>query len=267
MIQDEFRKKATPWKKVQVTPHDIAVLEQETAPSEFDPTHVRKGIVDRWKQGECSLSVYECKYGKVVAIYDHAEQEQDIPWELWSRILRMYSNHERFTIYFLANTHLRMFPEHGAITPYHINGGYTYPCQRDIIVIYRAEDATRVLLHELLHASCTDSHTDIDLMEAETEAWAELLYVAFLSAGHAQEFKELIKKQSAWIQSQNHRIRQLIQDKTFPWRYTIGKEQVWKRWGILQPSSFFKIKSLRLTIPSTFFYSKRFGVRLNSVIL
>ena len=37
--------------------------------------------------------------------------------------------------------------------------------------IYKAEDATRVLIHELMHSSCADNHENgIDIVEAETEA-------------------------------------------------------------------------------------------------
>ena len=274
-VQSEFKMNAPVWKKGSMTQTHIDVLERETGQaSEFDPSGVRKALFDRWKKGECPSSVYHCAYGTVVAIYNHPEQEKDVPWSLWARILRMYTNsknskNSRYTIYFLANTHLRMFPMNHAIAPLNINGGYTYPCQQDII-LYRAEDATRVLLHELLHAACTDTHTDIDLMEAETEAWAELLYCGCLSKGNAKEMKSLLRKQSAWILSQNRRVKEHMvtgADKEFPWRYTIGKELVWRRWGILSLVPMMNCDSLRLTHPPTDDYLKQFGVRLNSVIL
>jgi hypothetical protein len=154
-------------------------------------------------------------------------------------------------IFLLAHSAKRLFPQ-GPITPQNINGGYTYPCNKETIMIYRAEDATRVLIHELMHAYCLD-HMDlgIDQVEAETEAWAELIYIAILSKGDPQKFKRYHQQQSDWMQRQNQRVKTYIKDtRAFPWRYTVGKEEVWRRWGILLPlEGTQRIDSLRLTYP------------------
>ena len=152
-------------------------------------------------------------------------------------------------------------------------------------MIYRAEDATRVLIHELQHASCLDHHEDgVDLVEAETEAWAELLYVALLSQGNPAVFQKLLQKQVMWMMIQNDVIRHHIRrPRQFPWRYTVGKEDVWRRWGLLPdverntteqyelrrnapPTTLLPTRSLRLTAPPSADIQRAFGVEKSNVL-
>jgi len=217
-----------------------------------------------------SSIVRTCPYGTVHVIHNGDITEHDIPWGLWGRILRLYREKGKpYTIFFLASPHLREFPRQGPITPYNINGGYTYPCNHDTIVLYRAEDATRVLIHELQHSACLDNHAlGIDRTEAETEAWAELLYCALLSQGSKSQFHKLIQEQSAWILGQNERVRQFIgTSAAFPWRYTVGKEEVWRRWSILKGSKKIRTNSLRLTMPPSQAMKQLFGVSVKSTVL
>ena len=171
----------------------------------------------------------------------------------------------------LLSPHIREFPRNGPIGPTNINGGYTYPCNHETVVVYRAEDATRVLIHELQHSACLDhEELGIDRVEAETEAWAELFYCAFLSHGDTGLFHWMISSQSAWILAQNARVRTYInKTQAFPWRYTIGKELVWRRWGILVESDVdgYRINSLRLTAPPKADIKRFFGVSSTSIIL
>ena len=56
----------------------------------------------------------------------------------------------------------------------------------------------------------------------------------------------------------------------FPWRYTIGKELVWRRWDVLRENAKGDIKlnnSLRLTVPPSNKLKEEFKVELNSTIL
>ena len=116
--------------------------------------------------------------------------------------------------------------------------------------MYRAEDATRVLIHELQHSCCLDHpEQGVDQVEAETEAWAELLYVALLSEGDPETFSQFLSRQSTWMVTQNDEVKKHMKSATskgpmikgsemeFPWRYTLGKEEVWRRWGLLSPES------------------------------
>ena len=268
LMRHEFKKKEPSWTTIPfVSQTDLAYLEEECSqPSDFDRLGLRKTMFQRFKAGTARYEVRRCEYGQVMAIYD--DKEQHVPWGLWGRILRSY--HERGSkqarVFLLAHPALREFPKIKAkpIAPENINGGYTYHCNKQTIMMYRAEDATRVLIHELQHASCLD-HTDngVDQTEAETEAWAELLYAGFLSKGNAPMFHQLIKRQSDWMQTHNAVVQKhLKKPMDFPWRYTIGKEAVWKRWGILQPASIVKEAqhSLRLTPPPTAELKEVFGV-------
>jgi len=278
LIKQEYAKKEPTWKRITLPKTDLAFLQKECAtPSDFDPNNARNGLLQKMMQDKSKEVTMTCDYGQVCAIFDNEQQQSDLPWGLWGRILRLYTekkqsiNHTPFKIFFLANTHLRQFPKrHEAIKPIHINGGYTYPCNHETIIIYRAEDATRVLLHELQHSSCLDHQSDgIDLVEAETEAWAELLYVGLLSQGNTRQFKTLLQTQSDWIRCQNENVRKHIHDTMqFPWRYTVGKETVWQRWNILQPlAARNPCISLRLTFSPDPMIKKQFGVLADSTML
>ena len=267
VIQKEFQKEAPQWQQIGWNKkHKDFIVNECSKPTEFDPSNVRSSMISNIE----ASTVLTCPYGTIHVIYQNDQQKHEIPWSLWARILRIYSHKGKpFTIFFLASPHLREFPVKGEITPYNINGGYTYPCNHETIVIYRAEDATRVLIHELQHSCCLDNHANgIDRVEAETEAWAELVYCALLSEGNKTAFHKCIRNQSAWIQQQNARVKQFIgETQAFPWRYTVGKEEVWRRWGILFPASKKYSTSLRLTAPPTDSMKKKFEISKTSTIL
>lgn len=278
MIHSEFKKKEPAWTNILAEKNDISFINREcNTDSDFDPLNTRKTMIQRMNSGATSYQVFRCEYGQIFVVYDSPDQIDDIPWGLWARILRLYSERSKspsnvpFKVYFLASTHLREFPVNMQIGPTNINGGYTYPCNHETIVVYRAEDATRVLIHELQHSACLDhEELGIDRVEAETEAWAELFYCAFLSHGDKGLFHFLISEQSAWILAQNARVFTYIKrTQAFPWRYTIGKEEVWRRWGILVESDTtrYRMNSLRLTAPPSTTLKKYFGVSSESVIL
>jgi len=281
-MKKEFTKVPPTWKILPTCPEsDMLFLKKEcNAPSEFDPMQLRKAMIDGLDHATSHMTVASCPYGTVYAVYHKPTDHRNIPWELWGRILRMYTekngkNTEPFKIFFLANDTVRQFPKGSApIQPTNINGGYTYPCNHATILIYRAEDATRVLLHELMHACCLDTpENGIDHVEAETEAWAELVYAGFLSEGNMKQLHALIAKQSAWMIEQNKKVKQHMKSvMDFPWRYTVGKEEVWRRWGILvEPSNSedsLRIgNSLRLTSPPDHRHKRRYNIGIHSTIL
>ena len=332
LMQAEYQKPEVAWRAAPLSPKDRAFLEKECKLTVgFDPKGWRKEMYDRYKRGEARSEIRECAFGHVVVIYDNETQE--VPWGLWGRILRLYFGKIRAAkprIYFLAHPALREFPEHASrvpfyrmtasypiggnplyeeIGPLHVNGGYNYPCNVEAVMIYRAEDATRVLIHELQHASCLDSvperpailsrvpretgptperpsmlsrvprekdnhssHDHLDTVEAETEAWAELLYAGVLSQGKRVTFHRLVHDQARWMAAQNARVRQFIgESHRFPWRYTVAKEEVWRRWGIALPRSLGTATSpqhsLRLTPPPSAALKRVFGVSADSTIL
>jgi len=275
-IQKEFDKKEPEWNITSLEQEDMQFLNQEcNQESEFDPTNKRKIMFQNMIEAKAPVIIAKCPYGKVTAVLENGEQAKEIPWGLWARIFRLFSNKKDkpFKVYFLANTSLRHFPsDNKPITPENINGGYTYRCNHETILIYRAEDATRVLIHELQHSCCLDNPDhSVDQLEAETEAWAELLYVALLSEGNTERFHNMLSHQCSWLISQNAKVQKYMTGpKAFPWRYTIGKEEVWKRWGLLKNN---KVKvidihnSLRLTFPVNNEVKKRFHVNESSTII
>jgi hypothetical protein len=296
LVKKEYAKAEPKWTSSRVVPTDMEFLEKEcAAPSSFDPFGWRKEVFDKYQRG--NTVVRECAYGRVVAMGER-DVLAGIPWGLWGRILRLYKGKTNAKIFFLASPHLRTIPvgtraserpkaatplsaahphpskRYPPIGPQNINGGYTYHCNMETIVIYRAEDATRVLIHELQHASCLD-HIEhgTDLVEAETEAWAELLYAGLLSQGKKALFHELVQKQADWMSAQNAEVKKHIKGHQFPWRYTVGKEEVWERWGLeaqVPPNPLHQahsvnptIHSLRLTPPPSRQIAQAFGTDSN----
>lgn len=246
--------------------------------SNVDTANLRRHMFERaFYKRTVPYRVYESPHGKIIAILDSDEQEADIPWDLWWRALRIYYSGKPYTVVFLAHRAQRTAPAPNiAIQPIHINGGYTYPCKTNFICIYRAEDATRVLLHELFHASCSDNPADdIDHMEAKTEAWAELVYAAMLAHGSLKDTQLGIYRQSDWMHTQNENIRKHhmvsngINSAEFPWRYTIGKEDVWRAWNIYEPTAhrYVWTGSMRLTPPPTAVHKQRENITQDSLIL
>ena len=129
-----------------------------------------------------------------------------------------------------------------------------------------------MLIHELFHACCSDNHDDgLDLVEAKTEAWAELIYCAMITRGISTSFQNQLKKQSSWMDAQNRIISKYYIKTTqqFPWRYTIGKEDIWKQWGIFDKDSQHILlnNSLRLTYPPSSTQKRREGILVTSTIL
>jgi len=280
-IRHEYIQPAPIWTvSYTIDPKDMEYLNNEcSVGSEFDPNNRRKIMYNDMLSGRVSAMVSTCPYGKVITILENADQVLDIPWSLWGRIMRLYTEKDKalqtpFKVFFLASTHMRTFPEHGLITAENINGGYTYPGNRETIVIYRAEDATRVLIHEMMHSCSLDNHANgVDQVEAETEAWAELVYVGLLSKGVKKDFHELLRRQAEWMRKQNLKVKQYMrmpESKEFPWRYTIGKEDMWRKWNITANKGrpFLSVgNSLRLTCPPSTVLKTRFKVRNESVIL
>jgi hypothetical protein len=316
LMQAEYKKPAPLWRNIYTLPlANQRFLEQECSkPSEFDPLGHRRALFQQYRAGKTPFEARECEWGRVIVLY--ANEKQAVPWEIWGRILRCYAsrrsaatkkgqsveNRSKACVYLLASTFNREFPVRGPITPAHINGGYTYHGNNQTIMIYRAEDATRVLIHELQHAAGLDClEAGVDLVEAETEAWAELLYCGFLSRGDAALFRAMVDVQAHWMQEQNRRVARYLarwstqgqsersrserargqsersrsdQERAypFPWRYTVGKEEVWRRWGLVGPRvvaahSPRGMYSLRLGAPPQAAVKGLHGVEVENVML
>jgi hypothetical protein len=266
------------WVPRSPDPKHLSVLERECSnPSDFDEILSKQTLYKDYKEGRLDPYVCEHRVTKdtIIALFPEPQQVHDVPWALWSQIVQLFRRDEPHTIFLLAHQAIRHFPPYGKpVRPFHINGGYTYPCDANCVFVFRAEDATRVLIHELFHSNCCDNTAlHLEQREAETEAWAELFWCGLLAKGHLKTFKSLVADQGALIRTQNRRLvaghHMEPGPMGFPWRYTIGKELLWQRWGLLEGTTdrMEIADSLRLTLSVPPPIKKMFGVRPESTLL
>lgn len=212
--------------KSNLTLEDKTFIEKEI---NMDCTYDSFGLRKKTWDNRKSIIVKKKSNVKIIAILESIDQITNIDWELWFHIINLFGK-KNLRVIFFVNSTKREFPENEFI-PGAINGGYAYPCDGDTIVIYREEDATRVLIHELFHFYCTDIDGTIDEKEASTEAWAELVLCAVLSKGNKSMFEEFLKLQRGWMEKQNEIIKKYNKENSV-WRYTIEKEKIWDKWNI-----------------------------------
>lgn len=243
------------WKPSTLTEEDKAHIEQEaTEKSPFDPFHLRESM---YTAKDVRIVVKECALAKVI-VY-HTEARDPTPWALWGRIFQAVGapkDAPKWRIVWFAHPQERVAAQKPG--PGHINGGYTYPCTHNTVIVYRKEEASRVLVHELLHASCTDDPSlPVEEREARTEAWAEVFLIAILAKGSVEKAERLWAIQADYI-SQQHAVLTLNYGVHTPadyvWRYTLGREAQFCRLGLSlrKPSSVpshTTSLSLRLTSP------------------
>lgn len=211
--------------------------------SQFDPLQLRPNLFAKVKRGEAQILCQSCDYAKVLWIQE-TNSGIEPPWEEWGRVFQWLGHsptEEKWTVYWFPAHIKRVLPLKGhAVGPESINGGYCFPCQPASIVVYRFEEATRVLIHEVLHAACTDPpNAPLPIKEATTETWAELFLVALCSKGNYEKAKELWRLQSQWIANQNDALEKHHHVKSpddYAWRYTVGRK--------------FLLDDLRISLPS-----------------
>jgi len=256
------------------TEEDLRHIQKEgkESPSIYDELDLRGQMIDELQAGRAVLKTWRGGYAKVLAI---VYPDTKIPWATFGKIFTAFGPPKGkglWRIVWFAHPKKREFPSSFQtssnitnerslthVTPKHINGGYAYACAPETIVIYREEEVERVLIHELLHAACTD---DMDkpewLREVLTETWAELFLVAILANGSLRKAKQLWKIQAQWIANQQHVLTTeygVLTPESFPWRYTVGRASALQNLGITlpPPSSQPRLalgNSLRFTSPA-----------------
>ena len=221
------------WVNDQPTQDDLEhIMREGSSGSEFDSNNLRNEVLRDLQAKRAKLITKRCRLGKVLAVV-YPDQEARIPWDIFAKIFAAFgpSHGKPWRFVWFANKKPRILPA-SAEKPEagHMNGGYTYPCDPSAVVVYREEEVARVLVHELLHAACTDAKDDmIELVEAKTETWAEIFLIAILSAGKPRMFSQLWKIQAQWIADQEYVLRNDhgVQDPTdYAWRYTLGRRFV-----------------------------------------
>lgn len=239
------------WIRDEPTDDDIEhVLKEGSSDSQFDPLRLRAATLADLKAGKAKLVTRRCYNAKVLAVvYD-----QEIPWELFGKIFSAFGYAKKpWRLLWFANPTKRTYDPRKEPGPAEMNGGYTYPCTPDTIVVYREEEAARVLIHELLHAACTDNMDDpVELREAKTETWAEI-FLAVICGGTNQKAQAIWDIQAQYIADQEFAMRQsgVNSPKNYAWRYTVARRAFLEKLGFRLPEPSYKISlSSRLTHPA-----------------
>jgi len=250
-------KKPFEWVRDEPTEEDLRHIQKEgkESPSIYDALDLRGQMIDELQAGRAVLKTWRGSYAKVLAV---VYPDTKIPWETFGKIFTAFGPPQKgkglWRIVWFAHPKKREFPfsfqtpsnitnertsQLTQVTPKHINGGYAYACAPETIVIYREEEVERVLIHELLHAACTDDMDEPEWMrEVLTETWAELFLVAILANGSLRKAKQLWKIQAQWIANQQHVLTTeygVLTPESFPWRYTVGRAAALQNLGITLP--------------------------------
>ena len=234
------KKKTWKWISDQPTNEDIEHIKNSTEESPFDPYKLRKTMLEEYKKGKVSIVCKSSSYAKVIILGYPGTR---IDWNLLGNIFLAIgppTNTHQWRVVLFASPSPRLLPSdsHSHPAPENINGGYTYVCDPRAIVIYRLEEWYRVLIHELLHAACTDNmELEEPIREAYTETWAELFLIGVLSEGSPQKALRLWKKQSQWIVAQESILTQrgVINSTHYSWRYLVSRRSVLEEFSIPLP--------------------------------
>lgn len=253
ILREEYKKHPPAYLFVKPTKKDLLYIEKNSKLDDpFDTYGMKKESYLAFQKGKAKLIKCVSEYGEILVLSMN-DSPFEPQWNTYWRAVRLLSPKKKVRILMFGHPRKRVFPEKGPIGPEHINGGSAYRCDPRSILIYRKEEATRVLLHELLHASCSDPYyKDTPYIEADTEAWAEILLCGMEAQGDLSLWKILFGKQIAWAKGQTYILEKRYFVKTpesYAWRYTLGRLEVWKMLGIdvdrYKPSN---ATSLRLTL-------------------
>lgn len=246
-----------PWVDDQPTNDDLDHIFSQRS-DEFDRHNLKDSMLNDLRTGKAKLVTKSGPFAKVLAV---VYPDTIIPWKLFGEIFVAFGEPKArkespkgkgpWRIVWFAHPKRREIGPREVPGPEHVNGGYTYPCNNDTIVIYREEEVCRVLVHELLHASCTDDQSlDVIDQEAATETWAELFLIA-IQAKTPRAAAALWAKQAKWIADQEFllRTRHNVNDRTsYAWRYTVARRKMLEGMGIyLPPGVLPTSNSLRFT--------------------
>jgi len=248
------------WEPCEATQEELAAAEHEAnAGKEFDKQGLKMGIWTAYKTGKARLVCMRLG-GLARVIMFLIEGTKEPSWELWARVFQWFgpsSDGKPWKVTWFPAKAERQFPLLGQdLGPEHVNGGYTQICSTNGIYIYRQEEATRVFIHEMVHATCLDERGEgwtIPLKEAMVEMWAELILIAVVSRGSLFQAKRLWVKQSHWIADTNHTAQQNHNENDasdYAWRYLSGRRFMYATHGIALPAPRgLQNKSTRFTHP------------------
>ena len=228
------------WKDYTPSEHDMTQMEENSVSNTFDKESLKHTVWTEYKNGKYGCIAKECGLARVVALLPPGTE---IPLADWGSIFQWFGpakSGEPWVVYWFGSPVKRLFPNPGEeLGPGHVNGGYTMPCSTKGIFIYRLEEATRVLIHEMMHAACLDPPSShIPERESHVETWAEILLIAFRSRGSLKEAERLWKLQAEWVVNTNQRAaeKHAVNDDTdYAWRYLNGRIEVYRHLGFELP--------------------------------
>lgn len=229
---------------------EIAMRHFAEEPSNFDGDQFRGAL---WHDASATRRHYTLAGKHTLLTVGHRVASKKL-LGVMAGVLAAMGDKKNYTIYWFMSDERRRFPATGqTVGPLNVNGGYCRACAPETIVIYRREDALRVLIHELQHACCLDDHKmPIAQLEAYTEAWAELIYAMVGAIVHRLRPEDAWHIQTAWSAAQNRRLRSefgVIGPTEYAWRYTVGKEEVWRKMNLFIASPSRLSESLQLGAP------------------
>ena len=188
--QDKFRYIPQPIAQhiQQFTKHEIHI--------EFKVAERNIRLIFVVEDEKSNIAVYK-RYAKAVATWLHIVKQNCSP---------------NLTVYFYFSLLTKKLPTEidGIIAEEHANTGFTYNCS-DEIIIYRKEEWFKVFIHETFHnvnmdfsaqdnsvakrrmLSLFQVDSEINLYEAYTETWAEIINVAFCSFIHSDSETEFLE--------------------------------------------------------------------------
>jgi len=243
------------WRPSNPTPVEMAKARQHAIDgAAFDTLGLKSGIWSAYEAGTATLDCRSLPNARVLAFLPKGTTA---PWDLWARIFDWFGTSpsgKPWLVIWYAADKIREFPREGEeLHAEHVNGGYTQYCSTDGIIIYRKEEASRVLIHEMIHATCMDD-TSLSLAEREAyvETWAEIILVAILSEGSKAKAATLWAKQARWVSSTNHKAAAQHgshDESDYGWRYLNGRALMYQRLGITLPAAKAHGKSTRFTHP------------------
>lgn len=254
-IKKVYSKVPVKFIRAPVTHADIDKMEQAIKEgAEFDRLGLKAEVWKRYKKGTNAIQCLDSPIARIVAVLPKGLEVPDD----WGRIFQLFGmpkHGPKWNVYWFGSITPRRFPKTGLpLAGEHLNGGYTQLCSTEGIFIYRIEEASRVLIHELLHASCQDPlEKSIPQREAHIETWAELIFVALRAKGLEKEALRLWKLQTQWVSDTNNQAAKYNMVQTeddYGWRYLNGRTQVYESLGLeLPPVSGVKPERSRFTHP------------------
>ena len=257
-VQEEYEYPAHPGVPDTVSEADMKyILKVGDEEDPFDVLKLKKDLTNQLKNDTAEVLKQSCRLGSLCVIRPRVGpgSQWQPPWSSYWRSIRLVLGNQPTQlarVLIFAHPRPREFPAKGQpIGPQNVNGGHTTQCDPGTIVVYRAEESVRVLLHELLHASCSDPQVSQPYIEADCESWAEILQCALASKGDPSAFQTLLQQQVTYAAKQAKRAQEdhgAIGPEQYGWRYIVGRLNVWQDLGIPIPKTTQKSgKSLKLT--------------------